>query len=764
MSRVITFYSYKGGVGRTFALANIAALLAERGKRVLLMDWDLEAPGLDRYFRPYLPDDFTKKEGLVHLLDKASKNESAVWRDYVVDIQIAGAGAVSLVPSGDHFLDYSERVRRFSWQSFFEDSQGGVILDRWRKEWKQEYDYVLLDSRTGITDVGGVCTVLLPDILVLVFSANDQSFEGGVRTALGVQQARRALDVERPPAAILPLPSRFDGRDEVDLASRWLDRFGQDLKPFYDDWLPSRFNARQMLELTKIPYVTRFSFGEPLAAITNGVSDPELPGFYLNNVARLLVSDFEEAARIIEPQGSAETQIIAQLRAELAQPTIDDARVRSLLEKVGAELGNGSTFRELANEAGLALMRKSQFDSAEAYFRRAVAFDGGQTDPNDSTVIESLTNLADLLLSTRRLAEAERLYFRCLKMITDSPDPAGPAAAIVYRKLGGIARDKRDLPAAEQWLRKSAEIEERQGNEAAAASDYNWLGDIAAQMREFSRAKEWFLKSLEIYERRGSDDRASFTYNSIGNVALDEGDLDQAEHWHSKSLEVSLKLKEEAGAAAALHQLGMVAEAKGDYAAAEARYKESLAIGERLGIDYGTASTYHQLGSLAIDQGDLSAAVEWYQRSLKIKEAQGNEEGAATTYYQLGRALEEQKNLAAAEDWYQKALGIFERRADAHHVAFCHARLGELAFATGKPLEGGPLILKSILEFQKTNDPPRAEVSKMDYLRLLRTASPSLQTELRRLWDEAGLDKPPSDLIERSEGTITADDSEIPEV
>ena len=56
MSRIITFYSYKGGVGRTLALANIGVLLAKRGKRVLLMDWDLEAPGLDRYFRPEYTD------------------------------------------------------------------------------------------------------------------------------------------------------------------------------------------------------------------------------------------------------------------------------------------------------------------------------------------------------------------------------------------------------------------------------------------------------------------------------------------------------------------------------------------------------------------------------------------------------------------------------------------------------------------------------------------------------------------------------------
>lgn len=54
--RIITFYSYKGGTGRSMAMANVAWLLAFQGKRVLTIDWDLEAPGLHRYLHPYLDD------------------------------------------------------------------------------------------------------------------------------------------------------------------------------------------------------------------------------------------------------------------------------------------------------------------------------------------------------------------------------------------------------------------------------------------------------------------------------------------------------------------------------------------------------------------------------------------------------------------------------------------------------------------------------------------------------------------------------------
>src|SRR5215510_4858347 len=67
--RIITFYSYKGGTGRTMALANVAWILASNGLRVLVIDWDLEAPGLHRYLSPFLEDkELTSSPGLIDFL------------------------------------------------------------------------------------------------------------------------------------------------------------------------------------------------------------------------------------------------------------------------------------------------------------------------------------------------------------------------------------------------------------------------------------------------------------------------------------------------------------------------------------------------------------------------------------------------------------------------------------------------------------------------------------------------------------------------
>ena len=46
---IFTFYSYKGGVGRFMALANVAEWFYLQGARVLMIDWDLEAPGLESF-------------------------------------------------------------------------------------------------------------------------------------------------------------------------------------------------------------------------------------------------------------------------------------------------------------------------------------------------------------------------------------------------------------------------------------------------------------------------------------------------------------------------------------------------------------------------------------------------------------------------------------------------------------------------------------------------------------------------------------------
>jgi hypothetical protein len=118
LGNIITFYSYKGGTGRSMGVANVAWILASSGKRVLTVDWDLEAPGLHRYYSPFLGDkDLTGSEGLIDLLIEF-RDATAVggggssddkWHEAYADIaayvvsldwDFPGGGTLDLLPAG----------------------------------------------------------------------------------------------------------------------------------------------------------------------------------------------------------------------------------------------------------------------------------------------------------------------------------------------------------------------------------------------------------------------------------------------------------------------------------------------------------------------------------------------------------------------------------------------------------------------------------------------------------------------------------------
>ncbi|GAA2603393.1 KGGVGR-motif variant AAA ATPase [Paractinoplanes durhamensis] len=302
---IVTFYSYKGGTGRTMALANIAVLLAKAGRRVLMVDFDLEAPGIWRYFADYQRG-LDQRDGLLELLT----GEVADWRQCVTPIRI-GAQPVSLLTSGRQDADYPARLLGFDWTAFFAERDGGEYFEKLRKAWQDEYDFVLIDSRTGVTDIGGVCTILLPDMIVPVFVANAQNVDGVVDVLRRAQQGRQDLAYDRPPALVLPVLSRFDSRTELESVNEWLTRAANSFGEFYVDWLPAEIEPRQILERTKLPYVAYFGFGEKLAVLLQGVSDPDSLGFALDSIATLIDSGMSDLSGVmpgrVSPSKAIET-------------------------------------------------------------------------------------------------------------------------------------------------------------------------------------------------------------------------------------------------------------------------------------------------------------------------------------------------------------------------------------------------------------------------------------------------------------------------
>lgn len=272
--RVITFYSYKGGTGRTMALANTAWILAANGFRVLTVDWDLEAPGLAKFFHPFLdPAVLAGTTGMMDLI--AEYREEALrpveheegWHldfarvhPHALSLSwplFPGGGSLDFLSAGQFNRDYSEAVTHLDWDIFYDRFDGGQFFDALKADMSKRYDYVLIDSRTGLSDIAEICTVQMPDDLVVCFTLSDQSIDGASRIAQHIHDRYRERGIR-----ILPVPMRIDeGEKEKADAGRALARIRF-------DGLPAGLSGEELAHYwgsVEIPYRPFYAYEEILA-------------------------------------------------------------------------------------------------------------------------------------------------------------------------------------------------------------------------------------------------------------------------------------------------------------------------------------------------------------------------------------------------------------------------------------------------------------------------------------------------------------------
>ena len=211
--QTVTFYSYKGGVGRTLALANVARYLAQFGQKVYVLDLDLEAPGL--HYKLLSQDARSRIErGFVDYLDEFLRGESTLdlkAHTLTVESGAASGGSIHLMPAGRApSPGYWQRLAHLSWHElFYSEDPNGVpfFLDlKARIAAEYEPDYLLIDARTGITEIGGVATTILPDKLVCILINNQENLEGARAVLRSLSQAPRLPG--DPRVEVLPVLAR----------------------------------------------------------------------------------------------------------------------------------------------------------------------------------------------------------------------------------------------------------------------------------------------------------------------------------------------------------------------------------------------------------------------------------------------------------------------------------------------------------------------------------------------------------------------------
>jgi hypothetical protein len=260
---ISTFYAYKGGTGRTLALANVARYLAEEmGYRVGLVDLDIDSPGLvhealcadldvslsrapnknssrsdggasskgkkakpssDVERRTALLESINAREGFVELFSKSIRQEKETGsispdiREYVISLNSGCSGSILLMPAGagsvrkeaaygqkiDIFMQELAAIKRRQPGGRNVSSPGQIsskIFEEFTKQF--DLDFLFLDGRTGTGTLFPVYVYSIPHLLVLFVGLNDQNVTG----SLSILNAKTSKPTSPAPVFLVVSP------------------------------------------------------------------------------------------------------------------------------------------------------------------------------------------------------------------------------------------------------------------------------------------------------------------------------------------------------------------------------------------------------------------------------------------------------------------------------------------------------------------------------------------------------------------------------
>ncbi|MES2642870.1 MAG: P-loop NTPase [Myxococcota bacterium] len=358
---IVCFYGHKGGAGRSAATANIAPILSNAGYRVIVVDFDLEAPGVHRFFGvrdedctggvidlveahaarlaaggdvalPPFPEELLLEPRFADVETLDGKLDAEQVRDRILGPRRIGTTTtydtgVRVLPAGRLDARYRERVAAIDWATRWQDPAWRTFFGWLKAELEARAEVVFLDARAGVTELAALCLFGLADRVVILTPPTSQGFDGAIATARALRAAGRGPGDH----GTLLVPSRVSKDADREHYGKWLHTAKQvvrepELLPLWTETRgrsqPERA-AEEMLERFLLPELPVHAVGEPLVALRmleRGVAQDDLQDRYAllgGTIQRWAADNRREAAALEGLQKVEEVQArVEAARAE----------------------------------------------------------------------------------------------------------------------------------------------------------------------------------------------------------------------------------------------------------------------------------------------------------------------------------------------------------------------------------------------------------------------------------------------------------------
>jgi MinD-like ATPase involved in chromosome partitioning or flagellar assembly len=181
MAQVISIHSFRGGTGKSNVTANIATILARSGKRVAIVDTDIQSPGIHVLFG--LDEGKIKYTLNDYLWGRCPIEKAAYDVGTIIKARqpsIAMKGSIFLIPSSIKTSEISRILREGYDARKLNDGLQNLVR-------RLKLDYLLIDTHPGINEET-LLSIIISNVLIVILRPDSQDYHG---TAVAVDVARK---------------------------------------------------------------------------------------------------------------------------------------------------------------------------------------------------------------------------------------------------------------------------------------------------------------------------------------------------------------------------------------------------------------------------------------------------------------------------------------------------------------------------------------------------------------------------------------------
>jgi MinD-like ATPase involved in chromosome partitioning or flagellar assembly/stress-induced morphogen len=224
---VATFYSFKGGVGRSTALGLVANLLVASGRRVVMLDFDLEAPGISFMFPSSLPSPMYGVLDYVYQRYLMPEENQPLIADCIRRVDTPFRGELYLIPAGEFDEGYIHKLADLDVRFLYNQERNPLQQLLADVKTELEPDVILIDARTGFTEMGAIALFDQADLGIICFSPTNQNFEGLKWVVKAASKQRSYNGIPDLRFLLTPMPTVAQSQQQlwVSSAAEWIAEY-----------------------------------------------------------------------------------------------------------------------------------------------------------------------------------------------------------------------------------------------------------------------------------------------------------------------------------------------------------------------------------------------------------------------------------------------------------------------------------------------------------------------------------------------------------